>query len=192
MEPFTDRVSAIDCLMKVVDTLDIKTLNMVIAIAKGYAPVEKKISPNNDGCYEDEWLTSRIKELEDGDSICCSEECEGHSSAMSVLVKAAERGKKKRRARRGYSSETEESESKEPYVRPPRVSDAEKYWPYMRCKNIARIFLRINIPRSHHALLEYLASIKKVSVDELKKTHPLDYFKEYPGVTSALSHLSRY
>jgi hypothetical protein len=108
---------------------------------------------------------------------------------MSVLVEAARRGKKKRRERKGHTSD--EVNSSEDKPRPPRVYDAEKYWPYMRCKNIAKELLRTNIPRSHHALLVYLASIKKISVDELKKIHPLDYFKDNHRLTRVLSHIGR-
>ena len=130
----------------------------------------------------------RCEELEDGESICCSEECEGHSSAMTVLVEAARRGKEKRNARRRAQgrrvSDCDEDEDHENYVAPPRVRDAERHWPYMRCKNIVKALYRSqyknpkDMPRSHHALLEYFASFKKVPLDELKRMSPVEYFTE--------------
>jgi len=50
--------------------------------------------------WEDAWIYIRCIELEDGASICCSEECEDHSSAIDELVESAKIGKKKRNARR--------------------------------------------------------------------------------------------
>lgn len=50
--------------------------------------------------WEEAWTELRCLELEDGDSICCSEECEGNDSAIDELVWAAEAGKKKRKERR--------------------------------------------------------------------------------------------
>jgi hypothetical protein len=67
------------------------------------------------------------------------------------------------------------------YVAPPRVRDAEENWPFMRCKNVARALRDWSesapIPRSHHALLEYLAKKANTSVETLKKTSPRDLFK---------------
>jgi len=82
------------------------------------------------------------------------------------------------------------------YVPPPRVRDAETHWPYARCKNIVKVIYhhkRIygNIPTSHHALLEYIAGIRKVSIDELKKTNPRDYFKDQPYIPWIRRALSR-
>ena len=50
--------------------------------------------------WEDAWTYIRCIELEDGASICCSEECEDHSSAIDELVESAKIGKKNRNARR--------------------------------------------------------------------------------------------
>ena len=65
--------------------------------------------------YEAAWMELRCKELEDGDSICCTEECSDRSSAEDDLVEAARRGKEKRNARRAAAgrpvSEDEGSES---------------------------------------------------------------------------------
>jgi hypothetical protein len=71
-------------------------------------------------------------------------------------------------------------DSKPPYVPPPRVRDAELNWPYMRCKNVANALKSYNskpIPRSHYALIEYLARETKVSVETFKKTSPHELFK---------------
>ena len=50
--------------------------------------------------YEEAWKMLRCYELEDGASICCSEECEEHDSADIDLVMAAAAGEEKRHARR--------------------------------------------------------------------------------------------
>jgi len=142
--------------------------------------------------WEEAWTILRARELEDGASICCSEECEGHSSAMDELVKAARRGTKKRHQRRGYASEEEEPKPKH-YVPPPRVRDAERFWPFMRCKNVAKVFRHIggSIPKSHHDLLEFIAKVGKVSVEVLKKSSPREIFGSYPGVMAVIAP-SRY
>jgi hypothetical protein len=80
------------------------------------------------------------------------------------------------------------------YEPPPRVRD-EGQWPYMRCKNIVRALYKAyrnhnKIPRSHYALLEYIAKLKKVSVEELKKTSVVEYFKKDPNLSVVLSVLS--
>lgn len=49
--------------------------------------------------WQDAWTFIRCEELEDGASICCSEECEEHDSAILELVMAAEAGTEKRKAR---------------------------------------------------------------------------------------------
>jgi hypothetical protein len=65
--------------------------------------------------WEQAWIYIRCLELEEGASICCSEECEDHDSAIDELVEAAQVGKKKRNARRAAAgrpvSEDEGSES---------------------------------------------------------------------------------
>lgn len=77
------------------------------------------------------------------------------------------------------------------YIPPQRVRDAEEHWPYMRCKNVARAFHRINgsqdpLPRSHQGLLVYLAGLINVDVETFKKSSPLELFKDNPWVTQAL------
>jgi hypothetical protein len=153
--------------------------------------------------WESAWTELRCKELEDGESICCSEECEGNGSAIDELVWAAEAGKKKRNERRAaagrpVSPDALEGEDsvKPPYIAPPKVRDAEKFWPFMRCKNVARA-LRIRsydpeIPRNHHGLLEYIAKMGKISVETLKMTNPHDLFKDNYRVMQALGKPSRW
>jgi hypothetical protein len=73
--------------------------------------------------WEDAWTYIRCQELEDGASICCSEECEEHDSAVLELVMAAEAGAEKREARqsgraleapaREAPEESEESDTSE-------------------------------------------------------------------------------
>jgi len=170
--------------------------------------------------WEDAWTFIRCMELEDGASICCSEECEGHSSAMDELVESAQIGKKKRNARRRAmgratsddegenednededededednddEDEDEDNEETKAYVPPPRIRDAEYYWPYARCKNIVQEIMGAHktIPRSHFELLTYIAGLKGVSLDELKKTNPFNYFKDDKRVAKTLSALS--
>jgi len=90
-----------------------------------------------------------------------------------------------------------EAQPKAPYLPPPKVRDAEENWPFMRCKNVAYT-LRTRcgdpkVPRSHHALLEHIAKIARVSVETLKKTSPLDLFKDnYPVMRVLPKSLRRY
>jgi hypothetical protein len=151
--------------------------------------------------WETAWTELRCLELEDGDSVCCSEECEGNDSAIDELVWAAEAGKKNRNARRRAegrpvspdSSEAEDS-VKAPYIAPPKVRDAELNWPFMRCKNIAKVLRPIggSIPKNHHDLLEFIAKAGKVSVEVLKKTSPRELFGSYPRVMTVLGSGYRY
>jgi hypothetical protein len=50
--------------------------------------------------WQDAWTYIRCIELEEGASICCSEECEDHGSAIDELVYSAQLGEAKRNARR--------------------------------------------------------------------------------------------
>lgn len=147
------------------------------------------------------WKELRCLELEDGNSICCTEECSDRDEADFELVEAARRGKGKRNARRKAAgrnvSEDEASEGedsvKAPYIAPPKVRDAEEFWPFMRCKNVVNALLRSRAPRlvadppkNHYGLLEYIAKFAKVSVEVLKKTSPRDLFKGNHYVLQAL------
>jgi hypothetical protein len=81
------------------------------------------------------------------------------------------------------------NESVKVYVPPPRVRDAEEFWPYMRCKNVVKAihcytYSNEQVPRSHYALLEYIAKYKGISVEALKKTHPADLFESNPYIMS--------
>lgn len=70
------------------------------------------------------------------------------------------------------------------YIHPPRMRDAERFWPYMRCKNIAKELWRFRVPynslpklpRSHYDLLNHLANELSMSLETLIKTDPLEYF----------------
>jgi hypothetical protein len=100
------------------------------------------------------------------------------------------------------SSETQEhpSQTQEPpsqmeppsqtpsYVPPPRVRDAERNWPFMRCKNLVRILKIKNPSKNHHGLLEQLAHHHKMTVEELKKTSPKDLFQNQPALQYDLLH----
>jgi hypothetical protein len=54
---------------------------------------------------------------------------------------------------------------------PPKVRDAEKFWPFMRCKNVYKAYGGSD-RLSHHDLLIWLAKKFKMPVDTLKKTDP--------------------
>jgi len=180
--------------------------------------------------WEEAWKELRCLELEDGDSICCTEECSvREDEADEELVEAARRGKQKRNARRAGAGrpvsdddateaeaseaeapeaeateaeatedETSEGEDsvKPPYIAPPKVRDAELNWPFMRCKNVARalqgVWANKPIPRNHHALLEHIANVAKVSVETLKKTSARELFKDNYRVMQVLGKSSRW
>jgi len=156
--------------------------------------------------WEAAWKELRCLELEDGDSICCTEECsEREDEADEELVEAARRGKEKREARRAgagrhvsYEDKATEGEDsvKSPYIAPPKVRDAELNWPFMRCKNVARalqgVWANKPIPRNHHALLEHIAKAAKVSVETLKKTSARELFKDNYRVMQVLGKSSRW
>jgi len=75
-------------------------------------------------------------------------------------------------------------EPEKQYIHPPRMRDAERFWPYMRCKNIAKELWRFRVPynsapklpRSHYDLLNHLANELSMPLDTLIKTDPLEYF----------------
>jgi hypothetical protein len=158
--------------------------------------------------WEEAWKELRCLELEDGDSICCTEECsEREDEADEELVEAARRGKEKREARQegrpvSHNDATEaeategEDSVKPPYIAPPKVRDAELNWPFMRCKNVANAltggWANKPIPRNHHGLLEYIAKQGKVSVEVLKKTSPRELFKDNYLVMQVLGKSSRW
>ena len=128
----------------------------------------------------EEAMQLRCHELENGESLCDSDVCDHCGGEIEEFIEAAKRGV----AQRSYSHE--------PYVPPPRVSDAEEYWPFMRCKNVARAlqpyFEAKPLPRSHHALLEHIATQAKVSVEVLKKTSARTLFKNNFRVMNALGN----
>ena len=60
---------------------------------------------------------------------------------------------------------------KDVYTPPPRYPKAEKHWPFMRCKRIAKVLLTTTKSatplRSHHDYLSYIAKTQSVSIDTL-------------------------
>ena len=167
--------------------------------------------------WSDAWIRLRSCELEDGATYC--EENDG-DFAIGELVEAGKRGAEKRAARREAASQPAAASadpviataSAEPviatataepaiappnsYVRPPRIRDADYYWPYMRCKNVARALLPYRyddykhkpLPRSHHALLEFIANKANVSVEMLKKTDPRNLFRNDVKIEAVLGY----
>jgi len=90
-----------------------------------------------------------------------------------------------------YDLSAENKEGKLAYTSPPRVKDAENYWPFMRCKNVAKAlnkhtYRRYSLPRSHYHLLEYLARNFKITVEELKKTNPHNLLQNNPEVLKVI------
>ena len=77
----------------------------------------------------------------------------------------------------------------EAYIHPPRVKDAERFWPFMRCKNVVRLLKGPDevIPRSHSGLLDYIAKKFNISVDTLKQRDPRILLKNTPAFES-VSH----
>ena len=63
------------------------------------------------------------------------------------------------------------------YVPPPRVLDAEQYWPASRCRNLAKEVLREKLSRNHFGLIQQLSSHYKITPEEFKKTNPFDLLK---------------
>jgi hypothetical protein len=62
----------------------------------------------------------------------------------------------------------------------PRVRDAERFWPFMRCKNVYKAYGGKG-RLSHHELLIWLSKKFNMSVEALKKTCP--YTLNAPGYT---------
>jgi len=63
------------------------------------------------------------------------------------------------------------------YAPPPRVLDAEQYWPASRCRNLAKEVLREKPSRNHFGLIQQLSSHYKITPEEFKKTNPFDLLK---------------
>lgn len=150
--------------------------NLNILLKKGYN-------------LENAYIKLRSFDLEDGASIACSEECEGHSSAYPKLVEAAKRGTKKRKARSSRQEKATDLSLQEPYVAPPRVRDAERSWPFMRCKLVAKALWNHGdapLPRSHYKLLEYIAKAAKLNLADLKKKQARVLFRSNKRVMMAL------
>jgi hypothetical protein len=78
------------------------------------------------------------------------------------------------------ASDTAAPQVQEPdytYVPPPRVLDAEQYWPASRCRNLAKEVLREKLSRNHFGLIQQLSSHYKITPEEFKRTNPFDLLK---------------
>jgi hypothetical protein len=78
------------------------------------------------------------------------------------------------------ASDTAAPQVQEPdytYVPPPRVLDAEQYWPASRCRNLAKEVLREKPSRNHFGLIQQLSSHYKMTPEEFKRTNPFDLLK---------------
>ena len=64
------------------------------------------------------------------------------------------------------------------YAPPPRVLDAEQYWPASRCRNLAKEVLREKLSRNHFGLIQQLSSHYKITPEEFKRTNPFDLLKD--------------
>lgn len=129
---------------------------------------------------EEAWSKIDAYNANYGTSIVKSES--DQSEAQEILA-AAEKNAIKR--------QSSSSESVNPYVPPPRVRDAEEFWPYMRCKNVVKAIITYNysnerVPKSHYALLQYIAVYKGISVEALKMTHPSDLFDTNPYIMNVM------
>jgi len=79
-------------------------------------------------------------------------------------------------------ADTAVEEPEKTYVPPPRVLDAEKYWPATRCRNLARLILKEKPSRNHFGLIQQLSSHYKMTPEQFKKTKPEDLLKNNRGV----------
>ena len=81
-----------------------------------------------------------------------------------------------------YVADTAVEKPEKTYVPPPRVLDAEKYWPASRCRNLARLILKEKLSRNHFGLIQQLSSHYKMTPEQFKKTKPEDLLKNNRGV----------
>lgn len=196
-----NRDDVMDTLIKAVGTLDDITLKYAVhTLMYSYTP--SMLLKENDTDSEElmatpdniEWMMSKynLSREEAWSKIDAYNAKYGTSTAKSdsdqseaqEILEAAEKNAMKRQS--NYT------ESVKPYVPPPRVRDAEEFWPYMRCKNVVKAIIcytysNEQVPRSHYALLTYIAKYKGISVEALKKTHPADLFESNPYIMSLFS-----
>ena len=78
------------------------------------------------------------------------------------------------------------------YVPPPRVLDAEQYWPASRCRNLAKEVLREKLSRNHFGLIQQLSSHYKITPEAFKKTSPNDLIKNHVILRKILNYKEYY
>jgi hypothetical protein len=75
------------------------------------------------------------------------------------------------------------------YVPPPRVLDAEQYWPASRCRNLAKEVLREKLSRNHFGLIQQLSSHYKMTPEEFKKKNPIYLTNNVPLLKKILGYI---
>ena len=75
------------------------------------------------------------------------------------------------------------------YVPPPRVLDAEQYWPASRCRNLAKEVLREKPSRNHFGLIQQLSSHYKMTPEEFKKKNPIYLTNNVPLLKKILGYI---
>ena len=79
-------------------------------------------------------------------------------------------------------------ESDNTYVPPPRVLDAEQYWPASRCRNLAKEVLREKPSRNHFGLIQQLSSHYKMTPEAFKKKNPIYLIQNVPLLKKILGY----
>jgi hypothetical protein len=74
------------------------------------------------------------------------------------------------------------------YVPPPRVLDAEQYWPASRCRNLAKEVLREKPSRNHFGLIQQLSSHYKMTPEAFKKKNPIYLIQNVPLLKKILGY----
>jgi hypothetical protein len=75
------------------------------------------------------------------------------------------------------------------YVPPPRVLDAEQYWPASRCRNLAKEVLREKPSRNHFGLIQQLSSHYKMTPEAFKKKNPIYLTNNVPLLKKILGYI---
>lgn len=84
--------------------------------------------------------------------------------------------------------EPEKVEPENTYVPPPRVLDAEQYWPASRCRNLAKEVLREKPSRNHFGLIQQLSSHYKMTPEAFKKKNPIYLIQNVPLLKKILGY----
>jgi hypothetical protein len=74
------------------------------------------------------------------------------------------------------------------YVPPPRVLDAEQYWPASRCRNLAKEVLREKPSRNHFGLIQQLSSHYKMTPEAFKNKNPVYLINNVPLLKKILGY----